>query len=180
MAILPIFSERQRAQQRGAAADFDIGTVSETYLGDPAVVEGLVRKLAGDVAAARGDYNEGKISHIAAAGRVNALAAALAPAFIGASPDYQAMPSWNAPDGGIIPYLRSRGFVDKTAVDVVEACLLNFAGRILQGMIEHEENGDDEAGKFAVDSAVEDVVADLLGLPADAEAREGAAPAVVN
>jgi hypothetical protein len=174
MAIEPILTGAARARDRGAAEDFPFPIVGPSYLGDPDVVEGILRTLAASVAAVRADYNAGHVEGPASTAAIAKLVEAAAPAFIGADAAYDEVPGWNAPAGGIVPFLRARGFADDTAAGTVEACLLNFAHRIINGMIAHEEDGDDEAGKFSVDSAVEDAVADLMGLPADAEDRDAA------
>lgn len=161
-----------RDRQRGAAEDFPFPVPGATYLGDSDVVEGLLRTLAAGVVKIRTDYNADTLTGPESTAAVSKLVDDAAKPFYGADSAYQGLPSWNVPEGGLVPFLKARGYTGSTAAEVVETALLVFAHRILDGMIAHEQDGDDEAGKFSVDSAVEDMVADLMGLPADAEDRE--------
>lgn len=133
------------------------------FLGDPAIVESLVRSFLGRVIDIRTAYNEDKMDGPEAAEAVQDAADQYARIFMGQDKGYAAQP-WNSPEQ-LGASLSAVGFDP----DPAKACLglfLKTAGDLVAAMALHEEGKlDDDTAQLAIDAAAEDGTYLLLGVP---------------
>jgi hypothetical protein len=165
----PILNERERAQDR-ARNQLTSVAGGENYLGSIDVVSGLVATFVSDCADIRAAFNSGEIQFAGVESRLSTKARAFADIFMGKNSSYAVMPHWNT-SAGLGSYLLARNFGD-THEDAVLAFAYYMADEIFTAMEAHEQDGDDDAGKLATESTIEDGWHMLLGLPND----EGAPP----
>src|SRR3546814_5441525 len=88
----------ERAADRGRQEDLGWPEGARPYLGDPAVVRGLVQDFATEIIGIRADYNADKLTGEQAQERIRAAAARWGGIFMGrGGEDWSALP-WNSPD----------------------------------------------------------------------------------
>jgi hypothetical protein len=158
----------ERNQDRGRD-QLGFPDLSLPYLGDPEVVEGLVRQFLSDVVAARKGYNADELDAEQAQEKVKRSAKRHADIFMGRAvfekpEDGFAVPPWNSP-AQLGRYLVGKG-LDPDEDEACESLFLLTANLVLDAMAEHEDDKiDDETAQFRTDVAVEQAVQMLLGLP---------------
>lgn len=118
----------------------------ENYLGDPAVVDTLLRRLvlfANDEAtkAASGD---------AWAKAVNEHATELAAIFTGRNPQFTAVPAWNT-DAQMLARMQTVGAVDVDAQDAVRSVLLRMVGEFFDTASAYADRADEAEAKEMLD-----------------------------
>lgn len=131
------------------------------YLGDPAVVDDLLRLFAFDMTQRDAQVGRGELTQDAANAAALAHCKHLARLLTGQDPGYAATP-FNSPDqiGGYIA--RRLGIGDEGA-DAVEHGAILFAGDINKGLqLAHDGNPDWET---AIGGALEDYGQLFLGMP---------------
>ncbi len=119
---------------------------SENYLGNPEVVNSLLRQLVLFAqSAAEGATDGGEW-----AGRVNTKAAELAAIFTGRNPQFTAVPAWNT-DAQMLAQMRSVGAIDADAQTAVRSILLRMVGEFFDTVSWYAERANEAEGKVMCD-----------------------------
>lgn len=160
-----------RARDRGDDALF-ASPPGESYLGDPEVVEQLVRRLATQTLEHRVAVLDGSKTQEQALAGMEADREAVRLILQGQDPAYSAMDGWNvttAEPGSINASLSTRGY-DPDPSGALTTLLTQLQIRI-QNASAVAESGQANDGQveFLVDIAVEETAGELLGMPVSAD-----------
>jgi hypothetical protein len=157
-----IEGSRERAADRGRQEDLGWPEGGKPSLGDPTVVNGLVRDFATEVIGIRTDYNRGKLSGDEAKRRIRAAARQWGDIFMGRSGDFAALP-WNKQSLGA-QIRRVLAVADDA--DPGETLFLELARSITDVAVEHEAGRlSDPAAKQHLRDALGSVAELLMGYP---------------
>ena len=141
-------------------------TIAENYLGDPAVVEWLLRNYSNQCIQRRA----GMMDKRAASATMDvADAAKIADILLGKNPDYAPIKNWNK--AGVIDRWMVDEFrkvelevVGATAEERVRNVVVNFLCQMYDLMVAIENLPDDDA-QMSVDALVQQFVMLLVGIP---------------
>ena len=152
---------KARAEDRGQPIGFEWLEDTRERLGDPVVVEGLIRGMLLNVSRIRTDYNADKIEGEKAASMIEGEAERVANIFQGKDKAYAAM-MWNTPEI-LGARLVEAGFGEDPATSV-QAALLSSVSRLIDEMMEHEKGElEDEDISFRVEVIIDDTMEYMLG-----------------
>lgn len=155
----------ERAADRGREEDLGIVLPTDRpFLGDAAVVRGLVSEFASQVVAVRKAYNADKMSGVQAQQRIRELAREYGDVVMGRDPSYTAM-AWNSPDQlgrqilRVVPSIAG-------VTDPGELLFLTVGGSLVDLAMELEDDrmGDGDV-KAKVEAMLSDAAAVILGHP---------------
>jgi hypothetical protein len=146
----------ERAADRGRSF-FDFPNLEGApYLGDPEVVDGIVRGFVGGIVNIRAAFYQDKIAGEAAATQTFDTIKETAAIFSGQASDYQLMPSWNKPEGVGAYVLKRRGGT-MPADQALEALFTIYAELTIEVFDQHARGAiDDGIAKFRPDVNIED------------------------
>jgi hypothetical protein len=156
---------KARAEERGKPIGFEWLNDDRDSLGNPLVVEGLVRSFLGFVSGVRKDYNADAIEGPDATLKIDAEAGRLADIFLGKSKVYMPL-GYNS-----VQVLGNRlvtaGFGGDPEASTKEM-FLSAASRLMDAMVEHE-NGTlpDEDIPFRTGVIIDDTMEYLMGASLD-------------
>jgi hypothetical protein len=158
-----------RAEDRGRPQGLEFFEQPEAdggYLGDPDVVDVLVRQFLGEVHGVRLAWSMGTEENPTEA--VAALVKRYAGIFMGSDPDYQAMP-WNSP-GQLGQHLIERIPLDVPQEEAASTFFMDLANQVLEAAESYAsgEIGDEDA-KFRIDVMADEATHALMGLRITAE-----------
>ena len=164
--------EKVAARSRDAIArrtqdGFDIGMENllrpaqqENYLGNPDVLDALIRNAVGAVVKARGDMAEGR--NVDARAVVEKQAAAFAKIILGRNKDYTPIgPQWNGPEGTVIGQIRRRYDLVRSTPEAIAAHPFMACIEAYLAAEKAEADGDD--WEHLIDGEIELAVATLVG-----------------
>lgn len=151
---------RGRDQLFGLGFPVEPGTHS---LGDPDVVESLIREFGSGVIDARVQYQRGQLSGAACTAQITSLSQRNADIFLGRDPAFTA-PAWNT-DGSLARTVEQRWYIDPSP-DSVQQLFMKFA-RLMLAAIEGVESGrvTEDVAKFDIEANTESMLDTLMGYP---------------
>lgn len=158
-------NSKSRKEERGSPIGFEWLADSRERLGDPVVIDGLLRDMFGKIATARAEYNADKIEGGEAASLIAAAALELAATFNGKNDQFQTM-AWFDPKI-LGARLCEQGFGDDPEKSV-HAMLLDGCMRVLNSIMEHEAGVlQDEDVSWRIECIIDDSMEYLLGMSLD-------------
>ena len=153
----------ERAADRGKGELLGLPSTAKPNLGDPGLVESLMRSFLTRVVEIRSAYNKDEMEGPEAAQAVSDASQQYASIFMGGDAEYEGS-RWNGPDA-LGAYLVLLGY-DPDPQRSCFALFVTTANEVIEAMSMHEDDMiDDDTAQLVVDAAVEDGVQALLGVP---------------
>lgn len=160
------------AAQQGIIAAPPAGS---QYLGDPQVVDSLVRGMVIGMAQGRERMHtdDPAIAHQTFLDLMERQRADLMRILTGQDAEFATVPGWNVSEptiGSIHVYLAARGYEEDDAAESLEALLMSYQLMFLRAITDFEDDAiDQEKLEFLLTVNTEDLVGELIGVPNEAD-----------
>ena len=165
-----IENSRQRQADRGRPFGFEAfepDPQNRPFLGDRAVVEGLVRSFAGDIVEHRKQFNLDKTEGTVIVKAIEGLTERYGKIFMGQDAAYRAQP-WNSAEQLGVALNKRMGLDPEPPEKAATALFWRLSADLLDAISDHEgDQIDDETAQFRLDVLIEETTLALLGLPAE-------------
>lgn len=156
-----MIENKEQNRERHVPIDLT-GPLSDNYLGNPNVVQSIVRLFLKDAIEARLAMKDAVDGKAKLKQWVKDRTTADADILLGQHPaDYAPVPGWNSLDGGIADQVRRRfGFSGGTPNEAVRTGLIQILTSLAQA---EQEDAEGREWKYVIDAGVELLVATLCG-----------------